>query len=214
MPPLSNDRLCSCGDRLARLAHFRGNPRQPDVQQEAGRVLDQLVVLVGPHEGLLLGRLAVLKARVGGNVDAGDAVVLQADRLRQAGPHVDHVRHHGVPIEIGGALARGGERLVVVVGQLLAGVAGVDPGELGHERPDGNHVGLAVAHRRDVAVQPALVAGLPCPTTLQKKPRPQVSPFFFLGTGQGGVLVQRDVERRRATLLKSDSIGLCAGPVL
>ena len=50
--------------------------------------------------------------------------------------------------------------LLVVVGQLLAGVAGVDARELGHERPDGNHVRLAVAHRRHVAVQPGLVASL------------------------------------------------------
>ena len=73
-------------DRLARLAQFRGNPRQPDVQQKTGRVLDQLIVLVRPHEGLLLGRLAVLKTRRGRDIDAGNAIILQADRLRQPGP--------------------------------------------------------------------------------------------------------------------------------
>ena len=43
------------------------------------------------------------------------------------------------------------------MGHLLAGVAGVLGRELGHERPDGDHVRLLVAHRGDVAVEALLV---------------------------------------------------------
>ena len=154
MPPLTNERLLSYDvgspDRRTAVAHAR----QPDVVEEAGRVVDQRVVLVGPHEGLLRRRLAVLEARVGGHVDARDAVVLQADRLGQPGPDVDHVGDDGVPVEIGGALPGGGKGLFVVVRHLLAGVAGVLAGELGDERPDRNHVRLLVPHGRRVAAHP------------------------------------------------------------
>ena len=148
------------GRRLARGADGSGHAGQPDVQQEAGRVRDQGVVLLRLHVGVVLRRLAVLEAGVGGDVDAGNAVILQPDRLRQAGPDVYHVRHDGVPIELGRALPRRGEGQFVVVGHLLAGVAGVLGRELGHERPDRHHVRLAVPQGREVAAEAGLIEAL------------------------------------------------------
>ena len=157
MPPLRNDRLLRIGRRLADRAHVGRHPRQPDVEQVAGRVGDQQVVLVGPHPGLVLGRLEVLEAGVGRQLDARHGVVLQPDRLRQPAPAVDHVAHHGVPVEVGGALPGGGKRLLVVLGHLLDRVAGVLGRELGHERPDRHPVRLPVPHRRHIAGKPLLV---------------------------------------------------------
>ena len=144
-------------DGCADLADLGGDARQPDVVEEAGRVVDQRVVFVGAHEGLVLGRLDVVEAGGVRDVDAGDAVVAQPDGLRQAGPDIDHVRHDGVPVEILGGLDGRLEGLVVIVGDLLAGVAGVLGGELGDERPDRDHVRLLVAHGGDVAVEALLV---------------------------------------------------------
>ena len=55
------------------------------------------------------------------------------------------------------ALPGGGKRLLVVLGHLLDGVAGVLGRELGHERPDGNPVRLLVPHRLHIAGEPLLV---------------------------------------------------------
>src|ERR1019366_6669127 len=92
-----------------------------------------------------------------GDADAGDTVIAQPDRLREAGPDIDHVWHDGFPAEILRGLDGRLERLVVVVGDVLASVASVFGGELGDERPDGNHVRLLVAHGGDVAVEAFLV---------------------------------------------------------
>ena len=91
------------------------------------------------------------------DADAGNAVIAQPDRLRQPRPHIDHVRHDGFPAEILGGLDGRLEGLVVVVGDFLAGVAGVLGGELGDEGPDRDHVRLLVAHGGDVAVEAFLV---------------------------------------------------------
>ena len=52
---LQQRQVVRLGDRLARRTQVGRNPRQPNVQQEAVGVFDQLIVLVGPHEGVLLG---------------------------------------------------------------------------------------------------------------------------------------------------------------
>ena len=120
MPPLRNDRLCSSVIGSPTRPDRFGDTRQPDVVQKAGRVLDQLIVLVRLHERVVLGRLEVLEAHVGRHVDTGHAVVPQADALGQAGPDVDHVGHDGIPVEVGGTLAGRVKRLRVVVRQFLA----------------------------------------------------------------------------------------------
>ena len=159
-PALEEGEMVGRGRRLARGAHGSGHAGQPDVQEEARRVLDQGVILLRLHVGVVLRRLAVLEAGVGGDVDAGNAVVLQPDRLRQPGPDVNHVRDDGVPIELGRALPRGGEGQFVVVGHFLAGVAGVLGRELGHERPDRHHVRLAIVQGREIAAQTGLIEAL------------------------------------------------------
>ena len=157
---LEEGKMVGRGRRLARGTDPGRHAGQPDVQQKARRVLDQGVVLVGLHVGVVLRRLAVLEARVGRDVDARNAVVFQPDRLRHAGPAVDHVRDDGIPIELGGALAGRGEGQFVVVGHLLAGIAGVLGRELGHEGPDRHHVRLAIPHRRDIAAETGLIEAL------------------------------------------------------
>ena len=137
---------------LADGGHVGRDAWQPDVEQEGCWVVDEGVVFVVPHEGVLLSRLKVLKADVRGDVDAGHAVVSEPDGLREPGPDVDHVADDGVPVEVGGAFPRRGERCFVIVRDLLAGVAGIPGGELGDERADGHAIGLAVSQSGDVAV--------------------------------------------------------------
>ena len=51
---LEERQVVAAGVRAAGGDDVGRDARQPDVEQEAGRVVDQLVVLVGPHPGLLL----------------------------------------------------------------------------------------------------------------------------------------------------------------
>ena len=142
---------------LADGRNFGGHARQPDVVEKARGVINQRVILILAHEGLSLGRLDKVKPRRVGDADAGNAVVTQPRRLRQAGPDINHVGNDRVPIEFLGALYRRLERQVVIVRHLLAGQAGVLRGELGHERADGNLVRLLVAQRREVACESLLI---------------------------------------------------------
>ena len=89
--------------------------------------------------------------------DAGNPVVAQSRRLREAGPDIDHVGHNGVPIEFLGALHRRLKGEVVIVRDLLAGHAGVLRRELGDERADGNLVRLFVAEGREVTREALLI---------------------------------------------------------
>src|SRR5450631_3404609 len=78
--------------------------------------------------------------------------VSQADRLGQPGPHVDHVGHHRIPLELAAAPDNVAEGLAVVVGNFLAGVDGVARGDLRREVSERDKVRHAVAHGRDVTV--------------------------------------------------------------
>ena len=156
---LEERQVVRLGDRLARRAQLGRDPRQPDVQQEAGRVFDQLIVLVGPHEGVLLGRLAVLKTRVGRDVDAGNAVIAQAHR-------VGHRRSRRRPCSTPRRPSRN-RRRTCGRRRRPGGNRGPIPGRCSrHRRPVnsatkgrmGTMSGLPFAHRRHVTVQPALIA--------------------------------------------------------
>ncbi len=156
-PALDERQIVRFGDRFPDLPDRLGHAWQPDVVEEPGGVRDQLVVLVGPHERVVFRRFQVLKAHIGRHIDPRDPVVGQVNALCQAGPHVDHVGHDGVPIEVRGAPAGGLEGLGEVMRQCLAGVSRVSAGKLRHKRANRNHVRLFVAHRRDVATEPLLV---------------------------------------------------------
>jgi len=75
------------------------------------------------------------QAHVRRQVNAGNGVVRQPERLQHAGPGAHHVGDHRVPIEVDRTAQRGIERVGVIVGQLLAGVARLKPDPLGHKRP-------------------------------------------------------------------------------
>ena len=146
MPPFTRARCPPVGGRLAGGRNVPRHARQPDIVEEGGGVVDQRVVLVRLHEGLVLRRFQILESRVGRHVESRHAVVAQPDGLGESGPDVDHVGDHGVPVEVGRAAADRLEGLAVVVGHLLVGEARVLAGELGDEGADRDAVRLLVAH--------------------------------------------------------------------
>ncbi len=137
-----------------------GDSREPYVVEESGGIIDELIVLVRLHEGVFLVGFEVLKRRIRRDINARDSVILQTDGLCQSRPYVDHVGDDGVPVEVGGALARGDKGLAEIVGHFLAGESGILGGEFRDERPYWNLVRLFVAHRRDVASEPLSVQSL------------------------------------------------------
>ena len=159
-PALQEREVVTVGVGTATGDDVGGDAGQPDVEKEAGRVVDQVVVLVGPHEGFILRGLAVLEPCVGRNVNAGDGVVLESDRLGQAGPDINHVRHNRIPVEFGGALAGGNEGLFVVVGHLLAREPRIFGCEFRDEGSDGDAIRFLISHGGHVTVQPLFVQPL------------------------------------------------------
>jgi hypothetical protein len=136
---------------------FRGNPRKPFCPQEGDGVFDEFVVFLALHPCILRVGLPVLEAGVLVDVDARDGVIAKPGRLREPGPHVNHVGHGGVPVVVAAAADDGFKRQAVVVRHLLRRHAAVGGGELGGEGADRDAVGLAVPHRGDIAVQPLRV---------------------------------------------------------
>jgi hypothetical protein len=120
--------------RTARRTDLRRDPRQPDIVQKSHRVGRQGLILIRLHVGVVFRRLPILKTRILWNMQARNAVILQPDRLRQARPHIHHVGHDRIPVEVRGALARRLECDPVIVRDLLACQAGVFGGELGDKR--------------------------------------------------------------------------------
>ena len=146
--------VVAVGRRLADARDFSRDAREPDIVEESGRIVDQDIVLILTHEGAVLRRLDVVEAGRVRNADAGNAIVPEPRRLREAGPDIDHVRHHRIPIEVLRTLDGRLEGAVVVMRDLLAGHAGVSGGELRHKRADRDPVGLLVAQRGKVAAEP------------------------------------------------------------
>ena len=156
--------LVAVGALLARSDNLARDPRQPDLVEIAGRIVDQVVVFLRPHPGLVFRRFEVLEPAIRPRGDSRNPVVLQPERLNQAGPDIDHVAHQGIDVEEPGGLADSGECLLEIVGHLHHVVTGQLAAKFGKERPDRHTIGLLVAHRRHeamqaLAIQPVEVLG-------------------------------------------------------
>ena len=149
--------VITVGGRLADFADLRGSAGKPHVVKEGSWVIDEGVVFVGVHEGVVFGGLDVIETGGVWNAEARNAVVAQPDRLRETGPDIDHIRHYGLPAKVLSGLDSSLEGLLVIVGDLLTGVTRVLGSELGYKRPKRDHVRLLVAHGGDVAVEAFLV---------------------------------------------------------